>query len=216
MASTVKGFDTRAIAYAAIARAYTTANDTASAQTARQTAVKWASSLPTDDNLGVTAKYTLSLISQQFLDANQVEAAWKTLQEISPYGYKDINISNLVSTALALGNLPIAQQAIDLQYSNGTPESFLDQAPQLAKAYLDRNRSEEALKILDLAANLLNNQNNKYPTYVMPIVQLYAKAGRIDAARQVIAKLPNPIPTNDASWRQELQQYVNCHQKTYS
>jgi hypothetical protein len=39
---------------------------------------------------------------------------------------------------------------------------------------------------------------------VIPIVQLYAKAGRIDDAQELIAKLPNPT-------RQQLQQYVDCH-----
>ncbi len=214
LSSSIKEFETRAQAYGAIARAYTSVGDTAAAETTRQTAVKWALSLPTDSNASVTANYMLSLISQQFLDANQVEAAWKTLQEISKDGYKDTNIGNLVSRALALGNLPIAQQAVDLQYSYGAPESFLDAAPQLARAYLDRNRSIEAIKMLDQAANVLNNQKSNYPSSVIPIVQLYARAGRIDAARGVMAKLPNPIPPNDASWRRELQKYVDCHQKT--
>lgn len=214
LSSSVKEFETRAQAYGAIARAYTSAGDTKNAETTRQTAVKWALSLPTDPNLSVTANYILSLMSQQFLNDNQVEAAWKTLQEISKDSYKDTNIGNLVSTALALGNLPIAQQAVDLQYSYGAPELFLEQASQLARAYLDRNRPVEAIKMLDRAASVLNNQKNDYPSNIILIVQLYARAGRIDAARGVMAKLPNLIPSNDASWRQELKEYVDCYQKT--
>lgn len=214
LSSTVKELDTRAQAYAAIARAYTNAFDKNAAETTRQTAVKWALSLPTDPNVSVSANYMLSLISQQFLDANQVEAAWKTLQEISKDDYKNTNIGNLVSTALALGNLPIAQQAVDLQYTYGAKESFLDQASQLARAYLDRGRPMEAIKILSQAANVINNQEKPDLGRVIPIVELYAKAGRIDDAQELMAKLPNTTSSTD-SWRQQLQQYVNCHKKTF-
>jgi len=213
LSSSIKELDTRAEAYAAIARAYTNAGQTTEAETARQTAVKLAKALPTDAKKALTVNYMLSSISQKFLGANQVEASWKTFQEISPAGddYKMSNINNLVSTALALGNLLIAQQAVDLQYGYGNPDLFLEQASRLAKAYLDRDRPIEAIKMLDRAATVLNNQKNNDSSRITSIVQLYAKAGRIDAARQVMAKLPNPIPSNDTSRRQELQQYVSCH-----
>ena len=77
-----------------------------------------------------------------------------------------------------------------------------------------RDRALEAIKILDRAANVLLNQKKPDSSSLITIVELYAKAGRIDAARQLMAKLPNPIPPNDASWRQQLQQYVDCHQRT--
>ncbi|MHC5823819.1 MAG: tetratricopeptide repeat protein, partial [Nostoc sp.] len=97
LSSNIKEIDTRAQAYAVIARAYTNVGETAAAETTRQTAVKWASSLPTYPNVISMP----SLILQQFLNANQVEAAWKTLQDISQDAYKDTNIGNLVSTGLA-------------------------------------------------------------------------------------------------------------------
>ncbi|MEH1876518.1 MULTISPECIES: hypothetical protein [unclassified Nostoc] len=206
LSANIKEIETRAQAYAAIARAYTNAGETASAETTRQTAVKWASSLPTDPNQGFSANGMLSLISQQFLNANQVEAAWKTLQEISHDAYKNTNIGNLVVTALQLGNLPIAQQAVDLQYSYGAPELFIDEASQLAKAYLDRDRPEEAIKMLERATNVFNNQNKPNLSLLLPIVRLYAKAGRIDVAHELMKKFPNPISSNDVFWRQELHQ----------
>ncbi|MEH2251917.1 hypothetical protein [Nostoc sp.] len=211
LSSNIKEIDTRAQAYAAIARAYTNAGETAAAETTRQTAVKWALSLPTAPNVISTP----SLIWQQFLGAKQVEAAWKTLQEISKDAYKNTNIDYLVSTALALGNLSIAQQAVDLEYSYAAPELFSDQASKLAKAYLDRDRPEEAIKILERAANVLNNQKQPNSRLLIPIVQLYAKAGRIDVARELMKKFPNPIPSNDVLWRKELQQYVDCYQKAF-
>ncbi|MEH2423170.1 MAG: hypothetical protein V7K48_20335 [Nostoc sp.] len=211
LSSNIKEIDTRAQAYAAIARAYTNAGETAAAETTRQTAVKWALSLPNDPNVVSMP----SLISQQFLQANQVEAAWQTLQEISQDAYKDTNIDYLVSTALALGNLSIAQQAVDLEYSYAAPELFSDQASKLAKAYLGRDRPEEAIKILERAANILNNQKEPNSRLLIPIVQLYAKAGRIDVARELMKKFPNPIPSNDVLWRKELQQYVDCYQKAF-
>lgn len=214
LSSNIKEIDTRAQAYAAIASAYTSAGETAAAETTRQTAVKWALSLPNEPNM-ISIPF---LILQQFLNANQVEAAWKTLQENSQDAYKDANIGNLVSTALALGNLSIAQQAVDLQYSYGAPELFLDEASQLAKAYLDRDRPEEAIKMLDRAVNVLNKQKKPNVYLIQPIerlVRLYAKVGQVDVARQLIKKFLNPISSNDFSWRQELQQYVDCHQKAF-
>lgn len=211
LSSNIKEIDTRAQAYAAIARAYTNAGETAAAETTRQTAVKSALSLPTEPNVVSMP----SLILQEFLGAKQVEAAWKTLQEISPDAYKDTNIDYLVSTALALGNLSIAQQAVDLEYSYAAPELFSDQASKLAKAYLDRDRPEEAIKMLERAANVLNNQKKPNISLLIPIVRLYAKAGRIDVARELMKKFPNPIPSNDVLWRKELQQYVDCYQKAF-
>ncbi|MEH2440554.1 tetratricopeptide repeat protein [Nostoc sp.] len=211
LSSNIKEIDTRAQAYAAIARAYTNAGETASAETTRQTAVKWALSLPTDPNVVSMP----SLILQQFLNTNQVEAAWKTLQEISKDGYKDASIGDLVSTALYLGNLSIAQQAVDLQSSYATPELFVEQASQLAKAYLDRDRPEEAIKMLERAINVLNKQKQPNVSLLLPIVRLYAKAGRIDVARQLMSKFLYPISSNDLSWRQELEQYVDCHEKAF-
>ncbi|MEH2291985.1 hypothetical protein [Nostoc sp.] len=211
LSSNIKEIETRAEAYAAIARAYTNAGETAAAETTRQTAVKWALSSSTDPNVISMP----SLISQEFLSANQVEAAWKTLQENSQDAYKDASIGNLVSTALAVGNLSIVQQVVDLQYSYGAPELFLAQASQLAKAYLDRDRPEEAIKTLERAVNVLNNQKKPNVSLLLPIVRLYAKAGRIDVARQLMTKFLNPISSNDVSWRQELQQYVDCHQKAF-
>ncbi|MEH2245046.1 tetratricopeptide repeat protein [Nostoc sp.] len=214
LSSNIKEIDTRAQAYAAIARAYTNVGETAAAETTRQTAVKWALSSPNEPNVISMP----SLISQQFLLANQVEAAWKTLQDISQDAYKDTNISSLVVTALQLGNLPIAQQAVDLQYSYGAPELFLDQASQLAEAYLDRDRPEEAIKMLERAANVLNKQKEPNASLILPIgrlVRVYAKAGRIDVARELMKKFLNPISSNYVSWRQELQQYVDCHQKAF-
>lgn len=214
LSSNIKEIDTRAQAYAAIASAYTSAGETAAAETTRQTAVKWALSLPNEPNM-ISIPF---LILQQFLNANQVEAAWKTLQENSQDAYKDANIGNLVSTALGLGNLSIVQQAVDLQYSYGAPELFIDEASQLAKAYLDRDRPEEAIKMLDRAVNVLNKQKKPNVYLIQPIerlVRLYAKVGQVDVARQLIKKFLNPISSNDFSWRQELQQYVDCHQKAF-
>jgi|GEM_PF-3263187 len=215
LSSSIKELDTRAEAYAAIARAYTNAGQTTEAETARQTAVKLAKALPTDSKIAlVTVNYMLSSISQKFLGANQLEASWKTLQEISPAGddYKMSNINNLVSTALALGNLSIAQQAVDLQYGYGPPRLFLDQATQLARTYLYRDRAEEAIKMLNRAVSVLNNQKKLNFDSLIPIVQLYAKAGRIDTARQLMTSA-NPIPPIYAPLWQELQQYVDCHTK---
>ncbi|RUT04000.1 hypothetical protein DSM106972_049140 [Dulcicalothrix desertica PCC 7102] len=209
LSSNIKELDTRAMAYTAIARAYTDAGDTSAAETTRQAAVKLALSLPNDPNLSVNANYMLSLISQQFLNANQVEAAWKMLQEIPKDAYKNTNTSNLISTALALGNLSIAQQAVDLEYTDGRLSLFPEEAFKLASSYIGRNRQKEAIKLLDQAADVMNKQLKPEPSYLISIVRLYAQAGRIDAARQMLSKLPSSY----TGLRQELQQYIDCHQK---
>ncbi|MBN3872824.1 MULTISPECIES: hypothetical protein [unclassified Nostoc] len=69
--------------------------------------------------------------------------------------------------------------------------------------------------MLERAVNVLNNQKKPNVSLLLPIVRLYAKAGRIDVARQLMTKFLNPISSNDVSWRQELQQYVDCHQKAF-
>lgn len=200
LASNIKEIGTRAEAYAAISRAYTSAGQTEKAETTRQTSVKWALSLPNNS-------YLLSSISRNFLLANQIEAAWKTLQEISNNGdvYKQENINDIVSTALALGNLSIAQQAVDLQYNYGAPQLFVDF--QLASSYLSRNRSIETIKMLDRVADILSKQKEPDTGNVMSLVKMYAQAGRIDIALKMIFLL-SPSYT---ALRQEIQQYVKCY-----
>lgn len=200
LASNIKEIGARTEAYAAISRAYTSAGQTEKAETTRQTAVKWALTLPNNS-------YILSSISRNFMLVNQIEAAWKTLQEISNNGdvYKQENINDIVSTALALGNLSIAQQAVDLQYSYGAPQLFA--AFQLASSYLGRNRPTEAIKMLDRVADILNKQKQPDIGNLMSIVRMYAQAGRIDTALKMISLL-SPSYT---ALRQEVQQYVNCY-----
>ncbi|MEH2375204.1 hypothetical protein [Nostoc sp.] len=72
--------------------------------------------------------------------------------------------------------------------------------------------------MLERAVNVLNNQKKPNVYLIQPIerlVRLYAKVGQVDVARQLIKKFLNPISSNDFSWRQELQQYVDCHQKAF-
>ncbi|WP_414621064.1 hypothetical protein [Calothrix sp. CCY 0018] len=209
LSSSIKEVDTRAQAYAAIARAYTNAGETAAAEKSRQTAVKWASSLPT-----VTANNMLLSISQQFLDANQVEAAWKTLQEIPRDSeiYQNLHIDSWVSVALETGNLSIAQQAFDLRDVYKEQLRFIDPTSLLIKAYLDRDRPLEAIKILDLVAKYINNQKEPNLYLMISTAEFYAKAGRIDAARQLMKKIPNPTPYG-LSW-QEIQQNIDCYEKS--
>lgn len=207
LSSGIKEVDTRAQAYAAIARAYTHAGETEKAEKSRQTAVKWASSLPTANNM-------LSSISQQFLEAKQVEAAWKTLQEIPKDSeiYQNLDIGNWVSVALEIGNLSIAQQVFDLHDGYKEQSGFIDPTSLLIKTYLDRDRPLEAIKILDLVAKYINNQKEPNLYLMISTAEFYAKAGRIDAARQLMKKIPNPTPYG-LSW-QEIQQNIDCYQKS--
>ncbi len=202
----------RATAYGALARAYTKIGQREAADTARQNAVKWAKVIQADPNTGLTTNYVLSLVSQQFLNQNQVTAAWKTLQEISQDAYKETNIDNLVISAIQFGQLNIAQQAAQLIYTYQTPDAFSQIAPSIAQAYLSRNRDQDAIAMLDRATKILNSQKQRSIDTLTQVIKLYAQLNRIDAARQLLANYPTSSDQINANLRkQELQQYVNCY-----
>lgn len=202
----------RATAYGALARAYTKIGQREAAETARQNAVKWAKKIQVDPNTGITTNYVLSLVSQQFLNQNQITAAWKTLQEIPQDAYKETNIDNLVISAIQFGQLNIAQQAAQLIYTYQTPEAFSQIAPSIAQAYLSRNRDQDAIAILDRATKILNSQKKRSIDTLTQVIKLYAQLNRIDAARQLLANYPTSSAQISANLRkQELQQYVNCY-----
>lgn len=201
----------RATAYGAVARAYTKIGQREAAETARQNAVKWAKVIQVDPNTGLTTNYVLSLVSQQFLNQNQVTAAWKTLQEIPQDAYKETNIDNLVISAIQFGQLNIAQQAAELIYTYQTPEAFSQIAPSIAQAYLSRNRSQDAIAILDRATEILNNQKKRSIDTLTQVIKLYAQLNRIDAARQLLANYPTSDQISANLRKQEIQQYVNCY-----
>ncbi|MBD2020947.1 hypothetical protein H6F43_12235 [Leptolyngbya sp. FACHB-36] len=206
----------RATAYGAIARAYTKTGQGEAAETARQNAVKWAKAIRADPNTGIATNYVLSLVSQQFLNHTQVEAAWKTLQEISKDAYKETNIDNLIVSAMMSGQLNIAQQASELIAAYQTPEAFYQIAPSIAQAYLNRNRPVEAIALLDRATKVLNSQKKRSINTLAELIRLYARAGRIDAAQQLLATYPTSGQTGMDQRRQELQQYVSCYARRVS
>nr|WP_290225870.1 hypothetical protein [Trichocoleus desertorum] len=206
----VSALHLQATAYGAIARAYTKTGQRDAAETARQNAVKAAKAVQADPNNGFTSDYMLSLVSQQFLNHQQVEAAWRTLREISLAGYKETNIDNLIVTAIQSGQLDIARQASELINTYQTPDAFSQIAPTIAQAYLSRNRSTEAIALLDRTTQIWNNQKERSVNTLIELIRLYAQLGRIDTARHLLANYPTSSQAS-VSLRQELQQYVNCY-----
>ncbi|BAU10370.1 hypothetical protein LEP3755_08540 [Leptolyngbya sp. NIES-3755] len=200
----------KAVAYGAIARGYIKIGQEQSAETARQTAVKAAKAIPINPNTGFTPNYALSLLSQQFLNDNQIQPAWKTFQEIPKEAYQETNISNLVISATQVGQLDIAQQAAELIYQNQSPDSYLSIAPGLAQAYLSRNRTSEAIAILDRATTILNGKEARSNDAHIQVIRLLAQVDRIDTARQLLAKYPESGESGKLR-RQELQSYIDCY-----
>lgn len=205
----------QATAYGAIARAYTKIGQRDAAETARRNAVKAAKAVQANPNNGLTSDYILSLVSQQFLNYSQAEAAWRTLQEISPASYKETNIDNLIVTAIQSGQVDIAQQAAELINTYQTPDAFSWIAPTIAQAYLSRNRTTEAIALLDRTTQIWNNQKERSVNTLTELIRLYAQLGRIDTARQLLANYPTSSQASQQASvdlrRQELQQYVNCY-----
>ncbi|MGG6264902.1 tetratricopeptide repeat protein [Leptolyngbya sp. AN03gr2] len=200
----------KAITYGAIARGYIKIGQEQSAESARQTAVKAAKALPINPNTGFTPNYALSFLSQQFLNDDQVEPAWKTLQEIPKEAFKETNFNNLIIKALQVGQLNIAQQAAELIYTNQKSDEYLSISPRLAQAYISRGRTSEAIAVLDRAAALLNGRGAQSAGTYIEVIQLLAQVARIETARQLLAKYPEPGASGKLR-RQELQSYIDCY-----
>ncbi|MBW4528446.1 MAG: hypothetical protein KME18_25260 [Phormidium tanganyikae FI6-MK23] len=194
----------RAFTYGAISSGYLKIGQAQAAETARRTAVRWAKAVPNDPARGTTFINSVSSLAQRFVDENQVEAAWQTLQEIPKTSYGFADFSDLVRAALRVGQLDIARKATDVIYKYQPLESSLQAAIPMARAYLSRNQGADAIAILDPVASKLKAQSQPPVFEISQVIQLYVQAGRIDAARQLLAKYP------DASSKQALQQYVNC------
>ncbi|MBW4526105.1 MAG: hypothetical protein KME18_13040 [Phormidium tanganyikae FI6-MK23] len=200
----------RAVAYGAIARGYIRIGQEQAAETARQTAVKAAKTIQVRPDTGIAPNYVLALLSQQFLNENQIESAWKTFQELPKDAYKETNISNLVISAVQVGQLSIAQQAASLIDTYQSPDSYLSIVPGTAQAYLSRNRTSEAIALLDRAAVILNGKEVRSLDAHIQVIRLYAQVDRIDTARQLLAKYPEPGEAGKLR-KQELTQYINCY-----
>ncbi|MBE9008955.1 hypothetical protein IQ250_01880 [Pseudanabaenaceae cyanobacterium LEGE 13415] len=200
----------KAVAYGAIARGYIKIGQEQAAETARQTAVKAAKTVQNNPNTGFTPNYVLSLLSQQFLNDDQIEPAWKTFQEIPKEAYKETNISNLVISATQVGQLDIAYQAAELIYANQSADSYLSIAPGLAQAYLSRNPGDGVIAILDRAITILNGKEARSIDAYIQTIRLLAQVGRIDTARQILAKYPESGESGKLR-RQELQSYIDCY-----
>lgn len=200
----------KAVAYGAISRAYIEVGQELSAETARQIAVKAAKATPNNPNGGITPNYMLSLLSQQFLNEEQIEPGWRTLQKLPKEAYKETNIDNLVISAVQVGQLEIARQASELIYANQSPDVYLSVAAGLAQAYLSRNRTSDAIAILDRAVTILNGKETRSIDANIQIIRLLAQVDRIDTARQLLAKYPEPGEAGNLR-KQQLQIYINCY-----
>ncbi|GAP98726.1 hypothetical protein NIES2104_52820 [Leptolyngbya sp. NIES-2104] len=200
----------KAVAYGAIARGYIEVGQEQAAETARQTAVKSAKTIPINPNTGIAPNYILALLAQEFLNEEQIEPAWKTFQEIPKAAYKETNISNLVISAVQVGQLDIARQAAGLMYANQSADEYLSIAPGLAQAYLSRNRTSDAIAILDQAVAIFNSKETRSIDAYIQTVRLLAQVDRIETARQLVAKYPEPGEAGKLR-KQQLQSYVTCY-----
>lgn len=197
--------ETRAFTYGTISIGYLKIGQVQAAETARQAAVKEAKAVPDNPAQGKTFVYSLSSLAQLFIAENQVEAAWQILREIPVTSYDYVNLDNLVITSLLVGHLDIARKASELIYEYQPLEISLRVAVPMSRAYLTQNRIADAIAVLDPVALKLKARPQP-PVFEMgQIIQLYAQIGRIDAARQLLAKYPDP------STKLSLQQYVNCY-----
>lgn len=207
IAAGIQELDTRATAYGAIAVAQNQIGQTDAAEASRQLAVTWAKAAPNYPNA------VLSAVVQQFLNDNQLAPAWSTFQAIEPEALKETNIDNIVITALAVGDLTIAQQAISLIDQYHPPQSFLFVAPRLVRAYLGRGQTQESILLLDRAAELLIDlpEQERSPDDVEQIVRLYAQTGQIDQAQNLIDYYPNAEQEGYAIRKQQLQAQLDCY-----
>lgn len=207
IAAGIRELDTRATAYGAIAVAQHQIGQTDAAEASRLLAVRWAKAVPNYPNA------ILSAVAQPFLDNNQLTPAWLTFQEIVPEALKETNIDNLVITALSIGDLTIAQQAVFLIGQYHPPRSFLFVAPRLVRAYLGRGQTQESILLLDRAATILIDlpEQERSPDDVEQIVQLYAQTGQIDQAQNLIDHYPNTDQEGYAIRKQQLQTHLDCY-----
>ena len=207
IAAGIQEIDTRATAYGAIAVAQNQIGQTDAAEASRQLAVTWAKAAPNYPNA------VLAAVVQQFLDDNQLTPAWATFQAIEPEALKETNIDNLVITALSVGDLTIAQQAVSLIDQYHPPQSFLFVAPRLIRAYLGRGQTQESILLLDRAAELLIDlpEQERSPDDLEQIVRLYAQTGQIDQAQNLIDHYPNAEQEGYAIRKQQLQTHLDCY-----
>jgi tetratricopeptide (TPR) repeat protein len=207
IAAGIQELNTRATAYGAIAVAQNQIGQTDAAEASRQLAVRWAKAAPNYPNA------VLSAVVQQFLDDNQLILAWATFQEIMPEALKETNIDNMVITALSVGDLTIAQQAVSLIDQYHPPQSFLFVAPRLIRAYLGRGQTQESILLLDRAAKILIDlpEQERSPDDVEQIVRLYAQTGQIDQAQNLIDHYPNADQEGYAIRKQQLQTHLDCY-----
>ncbi|NJL55872.1 hypothetical protein HC928_12280 [bacterium] len=207
MAAGIQELDTRATAYGAIAVTQNQIGQTDAAEASRQLAVRWAKAAPNYPNA------VLSAVEQQLLDDNQLTPAWATFQEIVPEALKETNIDNIVITALSMGDLTIAQQAVSLIDQYHSPQSFLFVAPRLVRAYLGRGQTQESIPLLDRAAKILIDlpEQERSPDDVEQIVRLYAQTGQIDQAQNLIDHYPNADQEGYAIRKQQLQIHLDCY-----
>jgi tetratricopeptide (TPR) repeat protein len=207
IAADIQELDTRATAYGAIAVAQNQIGQMDAAEASRQLAVTWAKVAPNYPNA------VLSAVVQQFLNDNQLTPAWATFQAIEPEAFKETNIDNIVITALSVGDLTIAQQAVSLIDQYHPPQSFLFVAPRLVRAYLGRGQTQESILLLDRAAKILIDlsEQERSPDDVEQIVRLYAQTGQIDQAQNLIDHYPNAEQEGYAIRKQQLQTHLDCY-----
>ncbi|MEA5464655.1 tetratricopeptide repeat protein [Leptothoe sp. PORK10 BA2] len=207
IAAGIQELDTRATAYGAIAVAQNQIGQTDAAEASRQLAVRWAKSAPNYPNA------VLSSVVQQFLDDNQLPPAWATFQEIGPEALQETNIDNLVITALSVGDLTIAQQAVSLIDQYHAPRSFPFIVPRLIRAYLGRGQTQESILLLDRTASILIDlpEQERSPDDVEQIVRLYAQTGQIDQAQNLIDHYPYAAQEGYAIRKQQLQTHLDCY-----
>ncbi|MGI0490223.1 tetratricopeptide repeat protein [Alkalinema pantanalense CENA528] len=206
IAAGIKELDTRAQAYAAISIAQVQMAQQDAAEASRKLAVQWAKAAP-------NPQVVLGAIVQQFLDQRQLLPAWKTFQAIPTVALKETNIDNLIITALAVGDLAIAQSAIDLVAQYHPPRSFLFTAPRLVRAYLGRGQVQEAVMTLDRSAKVWTQlpESERSSDDLEAIVQLYSQTEQIAAAQTLIDQYPNAQQPGYAQRKQQLQAHLDCY-----
>jgi tetratricopeptide (TPR) repeat protein len=206
----IQDLPVRSLAYGAIAREYHRLGRNDNAFSARGMAIRTANSVPNQPDHA--PEYVLARLAQQYVDAQQVQAAWQALQMIPAAGYKDTNLSSVLMAALAAGDLTVAGGAAVLIDRYQGPDSYLSIADRLANAYLAQNRTAEATQVAVRAGELLLGQKERSPDILERVARLLGQLGKKDLAQQLLANYPFPGNPGYESRRQALKAQLACYQ----